>query len=304
MNLIKLATAAVALFSLTACMGGPSREPLSFDELTESASRLHQLPPPSSQLVVAVYDFPDETGQYGSGDGVSNFSRAVTQGASAILIDGLTKAGDGSWFRVVERESFQNLLNERNVINEMRSRYASAETGQQLPSLGPLTYAGALFEGGVIGYDSNVRTGGIGARWLGIGPFTEYREDVITVYLRLTSTQTGEVVHSVVTRKTVFSILAGLNVFRYVAEDELLEIDMGISYNEPTIIALEQAIDQAVYTMIIEGAERGYWAFADAETQAQVVESYRQARARNAQAAVNQTRSSFPLAIGAPIEPY
>jgi len=304
MNLIKLATAAAMLLSLTACASGPSREALSFDDLSEPASRLNQLPPPSNQLVVAVYDFPDETGQYGSGDGVSNFSRAVTQGAAAILIDGLTKAGDGSWFRVVERESFQNLLNERNVINEMRSRYASAETGRQLAPLGPLTYAGAIFEGGVIGYDSNVRTGGIGARWLGIGPFSEYREDVITVYLRLTSTQTGEVLHSVVARKTVFSVLAGLNVFRYVAEDELLEIDMGISYNEPTIIALEQAVDQAIYTMIIEGAERGYWAFADGQTQAQIIENYRQSRARNAQAAVDQTRSAFPLAIGAPIEPY
>ena len=32
-----------------------------------------------------------------------------------------------------------------------------------------MLFAGMILEGGIIGYDTNVETGGTGARWLGIG---------------------------------------------------------------------------------------------------------------------------------------
>ena len=47
-----------------------------------------------------------------------------------------------------------------------------------------------ILEGGIIGYDSNIETGGRGARTLGIGGQTQYRRDVVIVSLRAVSTLT------------------------------------------------------------------------------------------------------------------
>ena len=41
-----------------------------------------------------------------------------------------------------------------------------------------------IIEGGVIGYDTNIKTGGRGARYLGIGYTKQYRQDVVTVSMR------------------------------------------------------------------------------------------------------------------------
>ena len=48
---------------------------------------------PRRKLDVSVYNFPDLTGQNKPNDNFAEFSRALTQGASAVLIDVLTKAG-------------------------------------------------------------------------------------------------------------------------------------------------------------------------------------------------------------------
>ena len=61
---------------------------------------------------------PDRPVQTG-GD-VQTLSRAVTQGATSMLIKALQDAGDGSWFTVIEREQLDNLLKERQIITEMR----------------------------------------------------------------------------------------------------------------------------------------------------------------------------------------
>ena len=66
----------------------------------------------------------NETGQ--------TLSRAVTQGGGSILVKALQDAGNRQWFTIVERESLRNLLNERQIIREMRERYLG-ETGGQRP---------------------------------------------------------------------------------------------------------------------------------------------------------------------------
>jgi len=61
---------------------------------TKTGIVLESLPPPRRKLDVSVYNFPDLTGQNKPNDNFAEFSRALTQGASAVLIDVLTKAGE------------------------------------------------------------------------------------------------------------------------------------------------------------------------------------------------------------------
>ena len=64
---------------------------------------LLNLPPAEEKPVVTVYNFLDKTGQRKSVDNIASFSTAVTQGGVEMVIDALKTAGDGTWFRVVER---------------------------------------------------------------------------------------------------------------------------------------------------------------------------------------------------------
>src|SRR3546814_18240744 len=102
-------------------------------------------------------------------------------------------------------------------------------------------------------------TGGVGARFLGIGGSTKYREDTVTVYLRAVSVKTGEVLLTVSVRKSIASIGLSADAFRYVAFKELLEVEAGIATNEPHALALQQAIAAAVYGVVIAGASRDLW---------------------------------------------
>ncbi|WP_246248829.1 CsgG/HfaB family protein [Sphingomonas hominis] len=255
---------ALAGAMLTGCagdMGRPSTwAPARIAQATPAQRTLEELPPAERRVAVAVYGFTDQTGQFKDSDTVQTLSRAVTQGATSILIKALQDAGHRDFFQVIERERLDNLLRERSVIREMRSAYLG-ETELNTKALPPLLFAGILLEGGIVGYDSNTKTGGIGARFLGIGGSTKYREDTVTVYLRAISTKTGEVLLSVNSRKQIVSVGLGADAFRYVGFKQLLEIDSGITYNEPVQLALQQAIEKSVYAMIMEGAEQRLWCF-------------------------------------------
>ena len=259
---------------------------------------LRTLPPPERRVAVAVYGYTDQTGQFKPAEAVQQLSRAVTQGATIVLIKALQDAGDGSWFTVVERERLENLLKERRIITDMRMRYLNEKTvnAQALP---PLLFAGILLEGGIIGFDSNTRTGGIGARYLGIGGDIKYKEDTVTIYLRAISTKTGEVLVSTVSHKTVCSYGIQGGAFKFVSIDEILEAEAGITRNEPEQLAVQQAIEKAVHAMIVEGSARGLWAFANKAYQQDLIYRYdaEQASYRHAQA---KTPAGPTYAAGAP----
>ena len=158
--------------------------------------QLLQLPPPEKvKPVVAVYSFLDQTGQRKSREGIADFSSATTQAPDALLIDALKAAGGGTWFRVVERRGLDHLVRERQIIRSTREEYAKA-TGEDV-KMAPMLFAGMILEGGIIGYDTNIETGGRGARTLGIGTSQVYRRDVVIVSLRAVSTMTGEVLMNV-----------------------------------------------------------------------------------------------------------
>ena len=221
---------------------------------------LRELPPAEQMPVVAVYQFADLTGQRKEADNIALFSTAVTQGGHNLLIDSLKAAGagntgNGTWFRVVERGmGLDNLVRERQIIRSTRQEH------NQSSAMDPLLFAGILLEGGIVGYDSNIETGGDGARWMGIGGVTQFRRDSVTVSLRAVSTLTGEVLLNVQTHKSILSVAMGADVFRFLDMDtQLLELETGISYNESTTWAVRAAIESAVLALIEQGDVRGYW---------------------------------------------
>jgi len=244
--------------------------------VTEASIKLRDLPPPATPVAVAVYGYGDQTGQMkpvAPTATVAPLSRAVTQGATSILIKALQDAGSGGWFTVVERERLDNLLKERRIIADMRQRYL----GEQIvnpEALPPLLFAGVLLDGGIIGYDSNTKTGGIGANYLGIGGDASFSEDTVTVYLRGTSVKSGQVLLSVVATKKILSYGLDGNAFRYVTFNRILQAEAGFTRNEPGSLAVEQAIEQAVLQFIIEGSARGLWAFRDKSFQSRIIEDY------------------------------
>lgn len=213
-------------------------------------------PPANGPMVVAVYSFEDKTGQRLPSDKLANISTAVTQGAEQYVIKALRDVGNGSWFRVVERVGLENLARERQIIRQTRE-----EVGDETP-ITPMLFAGVIVEGAIVGYDSNVLTGGAGARYLGIGPSTKYTEDIITVSMRAVSVKSGEVLTSTAVTKTVLSTSTNVGVFKFIeAGTENIELEVGNTQNEPINHAVRLAIQTAVVEMIKEGAVKGYWAF-------------------------------------------
>lgn len=122
-----------------------------------------------------------------------------------------------------------------------------------------LLFAGIILEGGVISYDSNIITGGAGARYFGVGASTEYREDRITIYLRAVSTSNGRILKNVYVSKTILSQGISANLFKYVNVKRLLEVEIGVTKNEPAQLAVKEAIDKAVELLIVEGIIDGLW---------------------------------------------
>ena len=215
-------------------------------------------PPASGPVTVAVYQFRDLTGQRRASQTIATLSSAVTQGADAYLVRTLQTAGNGRWFRVVERGGLDNLIKERQLIRQMRELYE----GPNARPLPPLVFAGIIFEGGIIGYDSNLMSGGLGARILGIGALTEYRQDEVVVNLRAVSVATGEVLASVTVSKTVVSWQDKVSVLRFnQAGTQSLEVETGGAVNESMNQAVQLAILGAVTEIIFEGERRGIWQF-------------------------------------------
>ncbi len=220
-------------------------------------NRLTQLPElDGARIPVAIYGFTDKTGQKKPNEKLALFSTAVTQGAEVFLIKALQDAPN--WFIVVERVGLDNLIKERQLIRNQREVYE----GKEAKPLKPLLVAGLMIEGGVIGYDTNIRSGGIGARLLGIGASNQYRVDEIVVSMRLISINTGEVLLNTAVSKTIFSTAHSQGVLKFVdAGTSSIELENGAAVNEPTTYAVRVAIEQAVYEMIQEGAKRKLWSY-------------------------------------------
>jgi len=203
------------------------------------------------QPIVAVYKFQDLTGQRKSIDGYASFSTAMTQAPETYLIRALKQS---KFFRVVERVGIDHITRERQIIRSTRQKFDD-ETEEL-----PLLFAGILFEGGIIDYNTNLLSGGIGARYLGIGNSKQYREDTVIVAMRIVSVSTGEVLLENLTTKTILSVGLSNDFFRYIADGtKLVEFETGNAMNESKSIALQSAIEIGIVNIIEQGIERGYW---------------------------------------------
>lgn len=227
-----------------------------------TGSRLQEFkqltPPNGPPMTVAVYNFTDKTGQRKPNDKIAQISTAVTQGGEVWVIDALKRVGDGKWFKVIERTNLEALTKERQLIRQTREQYQ----GKKAQPLKPLLFAGLIIDGGIISYDSNIQTGGAGVRFLGLGPHTQYRQDQVTVALRVVSVSTGEVLVTTSTTKTILSVANQIGVFKFFdMGTKSFESEIGSASNEPVSFAVRAAIEQAVVEMIKEGAALDVWEF-------------------------------------------
>ncbi|RLZ06491.1 CsgG/HfaB family protein [Faecalibacter macacae] len=253
-NKLLLIFTAMILYGCNALIHTPTGSKNStLGEITPYTSKLKQLPKPNEPVVVAVYKFKDQTGQYKASDYNSNWSTAIPQGTTSILLKALE---DSQWFTTIERENIGDLLNERQIIKTTRQEYSNGQDKTLLP---PLLFAGIIIEGGIISYDTNLLTGGAGLRYFGVGGSTQYRQDRLSVYLRAVSTSTGKILKTVYTSKTILSQSVNGSFFRYVDPERLLEAEVGITKNEPVHLAVKEAIENAVYSLVIEGSKDDLW---------------------------------------------
>lgn len=263
MRLLKLSLITAAIVTLSGCA---AIRPMVDVEMVEPprvtgniSKDFDQIPAPAGPPVtVAVYSFKDQTGQRKPSTTLSSFSTAVTQGAEAYLIRSLLEAGNRQWFTVVERVGLDNLLKERQMIKQTREIY----DGDKAKMLPPLQLAGVILEGGIIDYNSHTLTGGTGARWLGIGPYTQYTQDLVVISLRLISVQTGEVLTSVTVEKNLLSTAEGVTALRFFNQaTRAFEFDSSQTFNEPGNYALRSAIEAGVKELILKGERQGLWKF-------------------------------------------
>ena len=251
----------IGIFLLSLMLVGCASNKAKFDIRTQTVAYkdLSNIQSPEGEpIIIAVYDFLDMTGQKKPGGNFASMSTAVTQGSYQLLIKALQDAGEGKWFRVVERTSLPSLLQERKLIRSTRQQ-VNGEGAEPLP---PLLFAGAYITGGIVGYDSDIKSGGAGARVLGIQANKQYREDIVTIILRLVNVQTGEVVITTTVEKTIVSTMTGGDIFKYFDTDTmLLEVEAGYAKNEPVTFAVRKAIEKGVVDLIHLGADKELWKF-------------------------------------------
>jgi curli production assembly/transport component CsgG len=215
--------------------------------------------PNGPPITIAVYNFTDKTGQRKPNNNIATLSSAVTQGGEVFLIKALQDAGKGKWFQVVERVGLDDLIKERQLIRNQRETYE----GKDSKPLSPMLVAGVMVQGGIVGYDSNIGSGGAGAALLGIGSAAQYRTDEVTVLIRLVSVHTGEVLVSAGASKTILSAGIDNNVVKFLDRGTMsVQIEAGANVNEPSTYAVRVATEAAVVDMIRQGAQKKLWQFA------------------------------------------
>lgn len=274
MNHSRSRLVAVGLVSLfvAGCVSHPPSNAKSNAQLTPATKvtkDLLRLPEPKGKVAVGVYALRDQTGQYKPAPD-SSFSTMVTQGATSMLVKALKDTG---WFIPVERENLQNLLTERKIVRALEVPQDKGGNGpMQLPPLMPAT---VLIEGGIVGYESNVRTGGVGARYLGVGVSDQYRVDQVTVNLRTIDIRGGQILNSVSVTKTIYSHQLSSGVYRFVNFKKLLEIEAGYTRNEPVQLCVKEAIESAVVHLTVQGMKDRVWVLKDEkDLESPVVQAY------------------------------
>lgn len=224
--------------------------------LTRPGEALAQLPPPARPVSVAVYDYQDLTGQNKSSfnSGFAEFSRAITQGTSTILVDALKTAGQGTWFKVSERGYLDSLLRERRLIQET---YTVLKRNPR-NLIEPLNFAEYLITGGVVSYDSPIQNASVAGGYAGYTGGLSGRKDLVTVNVRLVRVRDGLVISSINASRPIVMLGASANVARILGTS-IVEAQASAGLAEATQIAVRESIETAVYELIRQNVSEGRW---------------------------------------------
>jgi hypothetical protein len=126
----------------------------------------------------------------------------------------------------------------------------------------PMQFAGIIMEGGIVGYDTSVNSGGAGMRIFGIGKQTQWSQDTVTISLRAISVNTGKVLAVVTVQKTILSTADSASALKFFdAGTQAFEAEAGLTINEPGTYAVKAAIEMAVVELIKEGQRKSIWDF-------------------------------------------
>lgn len=239
--------------SLTGCSVPDLQTTLPTIDQQSMFESLSVLPPSESEpLVVGVYSFLDQSGQRSVSDnGGSSMSTVLPQGLSSILVQELQRAGDGSRYRVVERENVDALLTERRIV-------VASLPEDQGSQLTPLLLPGIILTGGAVSYDRSVTQNLRGLGFSSVNGVNEVVTDQVGVILRAVSVKNGEVLASVHARKSVMSARSGISGL-YILNNGVLALEVGGAANEPVSLAVRLAIAAAVLELTHEGIQKGWW---------------------------------------------
>ncbi len=231
---------------------GPANSVDAFIEKEKSSDIHHDLitlPMPRGKIVASVYNFRDQSGQY-QPQPANAFSTAMPQGTLPMLMKALRESG---WFNLVEREGLQNLLTERKILRATNEKIVKNST------ISPLAPANIIIEGGILAYDSNIKTGGSGAKYFGLSASSQYREDQVTVGLRAVDVNTGRIINTVTAQRKLVSTQVMGGLFRFVRYKRLLELETGVTQNDPAQVVVTDAIEAAVIKLIVSGIIQSNW---------------------------------------------
>jgi curli production assembly/transport component CsgG len=219
---------------------------------TGSSAELEGLPKPKERIVVSVWKIPDETGQYKQSVNATDLSRAVTQGATHMLIKALRDSG---WFTVAEREGWPNLAQEIKIREEMKRQGVPNVDG----GLASLRVPKYMISGAITEYENQPLSGGGGAGYWGITFSARAKKAHVATDLRIADIETGVVVDAISVYKRIISEEVDLNVFKFLTFNQLLEAEVGYTANEPTQVCVREALEKSIIHMIVRGVRAGYW---------------------------------------------
>ncbi|MEZ8224700.1 CsgG/HfaB family protein [Vibrio splendidus] len=205
-------------------------------------------PEHSKPMNVTVYRFSDFSGQRKQGLLYQEASTAVPQGLDSMLMHSLSGLNDGKLYKVIDRTFLAQMLDERQL----------ASISVSPKNLGVLKVPSIVFTGGVIAYDHNNKQVAGGFFFNDFSLSSEYSMDTVTVSLRAVSVKTGEILLSSISKKTIISISAGINSYK-IFDDNLMQLEMGGSYNEPVSVATRLAIEQSILDITKQALELGWW---------------------------------------------
>jgi curli production assembly/transport component CsgG len=280
----------LALLGLSACshlppVNDPPAHVAVIGSLAKTSPMLAQLPPAPRQITVAVYDFPDLTGQRKPtppGAVVSELSTAVTQGASSIMIEALKAAGSGTYFNVVDRTRDADQVRERSVIADSTGspsnkpdkkadgKAGSSAANANIRRLRPAEY---IINGGLVAFERSVLISNSSLAILGIGGSKSVIRNYVSVTMRMVRADTAEVVASVTAYRSVDTDTAGISshsrasnglfpdtlLTKYPSPSDYLEADFSGTRNEMTQIAIREAIEAGLIELIDRGNQMALW---------------------------------------------